>query len=61
MPIEVELYSLRVLVKGDENVKEKLKQRILDLEKLTLNREGAMKHYMQKKLTREESYSTRSL
>ena len=42
MPIEVELSSLRVLVKGDENVKEKLKQCILDLEKLTLNREAAM-------------------
>ena len=45
MPIEVELSSLRVLVKRDENVKEKLKQRILDLEKLTLNREAAMEHY----------------
>ena len=45
MPIEIELSSLRVLVKGDENVKEKLKHRILDLEKLTLNREAAMEHY----------------
>ena len=44
MPIEVELSSLRVLVKRDENVKEKLKQRILDLEKLTLRREAAMEH-----------------
>ena len=45
MPIEVELSSLRVLVREDGNVKEKLKQRILDLERLTLNREAAMEHY----------------
>ena len=45
LPIEVELSSLRVLVKEDGNVKEKLKHRILDLEKLTLNREAAMEHY----------------
>ena len=30
-----------MLVKGDKDVKEKLKQRILDLEKLTLNKEAA--------------------
>ena len=47
MPIEVELSSLRVLVNGNGNVKEKLKQHILDLEKLTLNREVAMKHYVE--------------
>ena len=45
LPIEVELSSLRVLVREGGNVKEKLKQRILDLEKLTLNREAAMEHY----------------
>ena len=45
LPIEIELSSLRVFVKGDGNVKKKLKQRILDLEKLTLNREAAMEHY----------------
>ena len=61
LPIEVELSSLRVLVKKNGNVKEKLKQRILDLEKLTLNREAAMEHYVEKKLTRGESSSTRSL
>ena len=43
--IEVELSSLRVLVRENGNVKEKLKHRILDLEKLTLNREAAMEHY----------------
>ena len=34
-----------LLVREDGNVKEKLKQRILDLERLTLNREAAMEHY----------------
>ena len=48
MPIEVELSSLRVLVKGDENVKEKLKGRILDLENLALSREDAMGYYAKK-------------
>ena len=45
LPIEVELSSLRVLVREDGNVKEKLKHRILDLEKLTLDREATMEHY----------------
>ena len=45
MPIEVELSSLRVMVQHEDNPKEKLKQHILDLEKLTLNREAAMEHY----------------
>ena len=45
MPIEVELSSLRIIVKGDENIKEKLKGRILDLEKLALSTEDAMEYY----------------
>ena len=45
MPIEVELSSLRVLVREDGNIKEKIKQRVLDLEKLTLDREAVMEHY----------------
>ena len=48
LPIEVELSSLRVLVKGDDNVKEKLKQWVLDLEKLVLNREDAIEYYVKK-------------
>ena len=35
-------------MKGDENVKEKLKGRILDLEKLALSREDAMEYYAKK-------------
>ena len=34
-------------MKANGNVKEKPKQRILDLEKLTLNREAAMEHYVE--------------
>ena len=48
LPIEVELSSLRILVKGDENVKEKLKGQILDLEKLALSRKDAMEYYAKK-------------
>ena len=45
LPIEVEPSSLRVMVQHEDNPKEKLKQHVLDLEKLTLNREVAMEHY----------------
>ena len=45
LPIEVELSSLRVMIQHEDNPKEKLKQCILDLEKLTLNREAVMEHY----------------
>ena len=48
LPIEVELSSLRVLVKGDENVKEKLKGWILDLENIDLSKEDAMEYYAKK-------------
>ena len=47
LPIEVEISSLRVLVREDGNIKEKLKQRVLDLERLTLNREASMEHYVE--------------
>ena len=59
MTIEVELSSLRVLVKGDENVKEKLKGRILDLEKLTLSREDAMEYYAKKADKRRIKFNKR--
>ena len=45
LPIEVELSSLRVMVQFEGIPKEKLKQCILDLEKLTLSREAAMEYY----------------
>ena len=46
LPFEVQRRSsLRVMVQHEDNPKEKLKQHILDLEKLTLNREATMEHY----------------
>ena len=45
MPIEVELSSLRVLLRSKKNGREMLKQRLLDLERLALSREDAMQHY----------------
>ena len=46
LPIEVELASLRVLVAGQERDQStKIEERILDLEKLELDREVAIQHY----------------
>ncbi|MCO5561160.1 hypothetical protein L7F22_014781 [Adiantum nelumboides] len=46
LPIEVELSSLRVLQAREGGPKEKVKQRILALEKLELDREEAILHYV---------------
>ena len=45
LPIEVELSSLRVLLRSQKKGKEALKQRLLDLERLALSREDAILHY----------------
>ena len=45
LPIEVELSSLRVLLHSQKKEKEVMKERLLDLERLALNREDAMQHY----------------
>ena len=45
MPIEVQLSSLRVLASGESSQKEQLEQRILDLERLELDRVEAINHY----------------
>lgn len=46
LPIEVELASLRVLATGIETTQcEKAKSRILDLQRLELDREKAVEHY----------------
>ena len=45
LPIEVELSSLKVLLRSQEKGKEGLKQCRLDLERIALNREDAMEHY----------------
>ncbi|MCO5614989.1 hypothetical protein L7F22_069276 [Adiantum nelumboides] len=46
LPIEVELSNLRVLQAREGGPKEKVKQRILALEKLELDREEAILHYV---------------
>ena len=45
LPIEVELSSLKVLLRSHKKLKEAMKERLLDLERLTLCREDAMQHY----------------
>ncbi|MCO5553797.1 hypothetical protein L7F22_007323 [Adiantum nelumboides] len=45
LPIEVQLASLRVLASGRETPKEQLQQRILDLERLELDRTSAIEFY----------------
>ena len=45
LPIEVQLSSLRVLASGESSQKEQLEQRILDLERLELDRIEAIHHY----------------
>ncbi|MCO5612776.1 hypothetical protein L7F22_067046 [Adiantum nelumboides] len=46
LPIEVELGSLRVLARETTSSKEKLEQRILDLQRLELDREAATDYYI---------------
>ena len=46
LPIEVELASLRVVANNSKQPREKLKERILDLEHLELDREEAINHYI---------------
>ncbi|MCO5604872.1 hypothetical protein L7F22_059046 [Adiantum nelumboides] len=46
LPIEVELGSLRVLARETTSSKEKLEQRILDLQQLELDREAATDYYI---------------
>ena len=48
-------------MKEDGNVKEKLKHRILDLEKLTLDREAAMEHYAEEEADKRRSKFNKKL
>ena len=59
LPIEVELSSLRVLVRHEGDTKEKLKARILDLERLALNREDAMEHYAEQAEKRRKKFNAK--
>ena len=58
MPIEVKLSSLKVLLHFQQNGKEKLKQRLLDLERLALSREDAMQHYAKQAEERKKKFNT---
>ena len=58
LPIQVELASLRVLAKckGDEE-KEWFQQHIIDLERLELDREEAINHYIQQAEKRKMDFN----
>ena len=56
LPIEVELSSLKVLLRSQKNGKEGLEQRLLDLERLALSREEAMKHYAKQDEERKKKF-----
>ena len=45
LPIEVQLSSLRILASGEISQKEQVEQRILDLERLELDRAKSIDHY----------------
>ena len=57
LPIELELASLRVLANGHEKPKERLKQRILDLERLELDREEAINFYASQAECRRQKFN----
>ena len=59
LPIEVELASLKIQVVSNLKPREKLKERILQLERLQLDREQAMNYYYNK-LRRGGKSSTES-
>ncbi|MCO5591164.1 hypothetical protein L7F22_045145 [Adiantum nelumboides] len=57
LPIEVQLASLRVLASGRETPKEKLQQRILDLERLELDRASAIEYYATQAERRRQKFN----
>ena len=57
LPVEVELSSLKVLLWSQKKGKEMLKQRLLDLERLALNREDAMEHYAKQAQERKRKFN----
>ncbi|MCO5603894.1 hypothetical protein L7F22_058048 [Adiantum nelumboides] len=56
LPIEVELGSLRVLARETTSSKEKLEQRILDLQRLELDREAATDYYITQANKKREEF-----
>ena len=59
LPIEVELSSLRVLLHSQKKGKGALKERLLDLEKLALNREEATQYYARHAEARRKKFNRR--
>ncbi|MCO5577574.1 hypothetical protein L7F22_031405 [Adiantum nelumboides] len=59
LPIEVELGSLRVLAKDATSSKEKLEQRILDLQRLELDREAATDYYIAQANKNREQFNNK--
>ncbi|MCO5610272.1 hypothetical protein L7F22_064508 [Adiantum nelumboides] len=59
LPIEVELGSLRVLVRETTSSKEKLEQRILDLQRLELDREAATDYYITQANKKSEQFNNK--
>ncbi|MCO5613463.1 hypothetical protein L7F22_067740 [Adiantum nelumboides] len=59
LPIEVELGSLRVLARETTSSKEKLEQRILDLQRLELDREAATNYYITQANKKREQFNNK--
>ena len=57
LPIEVELSSLKVLLRSMKKGKEGLKQHLLDLERLALSTEEAMEHYAKQAEERKKKFN----
>ena len=58
LPIEVELSSLKVLLlRAQKKPKEAMKERLLDLERLTLSREDAILHYAKHAEKRKKTFN----
>ena len=59
LPIEVELSSLRVLLRSQKKGKEIMKECLLDLERLALSREDAMQHYAKHAEERRKKFNAK--
>ncbi|MCO5599639.1 hypothetical protein L7F22_053745 [Adiantum nelumboides] len=59
LPIEVELGSLRVLARETTSSKEKLEQRILDLQRLEIDREAATDYYITQAYKKREEFNNK--
>ncbi|MCO5602429.1 hypothetical protein L7F22_056561 [Adiantum nelumboides] len=59
LPIEVELGSLRVLARETTSSKEKLEQRILDLQRFELDREVATDYYITQANKKREQFNNK--